>query len=88
MKRQESGIAAEAEVTAHYGDHPIERGKGNMIWTGTVKDTGIEIEIEGMILKMKGLETGNGSVRRVEVEKGMTMRGTKAERETEIGGDE
>lgn len=86
MKHQENGIEAEAEVTAPYGDHQIERGKGNMIWTGTVKDTGIGTEIEGMILKMKVGETGSG--RRAEVERGMTMRGTEAERETGIGGGE
>lgn len=57
-----------------------------MIWTGTGKDTGIGTEIEVMILKTKV-----GSVRRVEVERGMTMRGTEAEKEEigiEIGGDE
>lgn len=57
-----------------------------MIWTGTGKDTGIGTEIEVMILKTKV-----GSARRVEVERGMTMRGTEAEKEEigiEIGGDE
>lgn len=47
------------------------------MWTGTGKDR----ETESMILVVKGGRTG----RRVEVERGMNIKGTKAEKEIGIG---
>lgn len=84
MMHQEKGSVALAEMTALNGNHQTEIERENMIWTGSGKDIGIGTEIEVMISKVKG--GGIGNVKKVEVEKGMIMRGTKAEKETEIEG--
>lgn len=81
---QESGTAVEAKVIVRYRDRQTEIGRGNMIWTETGKDSAVATEIEPMILKVIGF----GTVRRVEVERGMTMREIEAEKEIGIGGDE
>jgi hypothetical protein len=86
---QESGTGARAKVRVHHENHPTEARKGNMHWTGTGKDIGIEIEL--MILKVRE-GSGIGNVRRVEAKRGMTLTGVEAEkekeRETGIGEDE
>lgn len=77
---QESGTAAEAKVIAHYRNHQAKTGTGNMIWIETEKDSGIETEIDPMILKVTG--------RRVVVGREMTMIEIEAEKETGIGDEE
>lgn len=83
---QESGTAAEAKVIAHYRNHQAKTGTGNMIWIETETDSGIETEIEPMILKVTGGGIGTG--RRVVVGREMTMIEIEAEKETGIGEEE
>lgn len=89
MIHLESGTAAQAEViSAHKGNHQTEKERENRTWTEKGKDTEKGTETEVMILKL----SGEGNVRKVEVERGTIMRGTKAEKEiekeTEIEDDE
>lgn len=66
---RESDTGARAEVKAPHGNHPAKRRRREVIWTGIEKGTVTETEIELMIQRAGGEETG--SERRVEAEKGM-----------------
>lgn len=81
---RESGIGARAKVKAHHGNHPPKRRR-EVIWTGIEKGTVTETEVDLMIQKAGGVETG--SARRVEVEKGMIMIELQVEKKTGIEGE-
>lgn len=82
---RESGTGARAKVKAHHGNHPPKRRRREVIWTGIEKGTVTETEVELMIQKAGGVETG--SARRVEVEKGMITIELQVEKKTGIEGE-
>lgn len=82
---QERDTAARVEVKVLQGNHRTENERGKLIQTGIEKGTGIGIDLEVKIWRVK---RAGIIVKRVEAGREMIMTGTEAERGTGIGGDE